>query len=536
MRPSELDLTYVLETLQCVTTEDDGDGDEPYLWAVGFKIDATTLGPPPPDNPLVPSLNVQVIQGAPFFKHVVGAGHVHDGQTVPISPILGTRSFRLSPARLPVAGWFPGIAGVICLLWDEDAFSPSTSEAGFKKFVEVLGPELSTQFNALMAGAFDAELAKDANGVTIPNAASFATLAGRLARLRDPAGRKNGVDALVKRAKEQITSRVRSALVDAAGLDELLDPDDLLGAEAQVNLGDELNGLLPFTLEFTDDEAHYRIRGHCFGKAAHRVELLTIPREESRSFERLVALQPTICGKRGFYIGQVYRVGAALRCELNATLGPQPAQVRWFIDDKPVAAGMSTMSVNYAPPGLRGFGSEGSLAADYPPGPGTLACTATGTTLDIRANGSGVFAGTVRATWAFTGDPSLFPAVPSTNALDDLALGYDTRADIELATLDLVMGPDFDADLSECIRKRLRQITIKYIPVWTGEFVVPPEHPDWREQIRVAHQAARELMALTNVVNFAPGAMTFRSQPPPRPPALEDDCGCREDRALLSGA
>ena len=108
MRPNELDLTYVLETLECITTEDDdsgglfgGDGDEPYLWAVGFKIDATTLGPPPPGNPLVPSLNVQIIQGAPFFKHVVGAGHVHENQTVQISPILGTRSFRLSPARLP---------------------------------------------------------------------------------------------------------------------------------------------------------------------------------------------------------------------------------------------------------------------------------------------------------------------------------------------------------------------------------------------------------------------------------------------------
>lgn len=533
MRPNELDLTYTLDTLECITTEDDdsgglfgGNGDEPYLWAVGFKVDGTTLGPPPPGTP-VPSLNVQIFQGAPFFKHVVGAGHVHEGQTVPISPILGTRSFRLSPTRLPLAGWFPGIAGVICLLWDEDAFSPSTSEAGFKKFVEVLGPELSTQFNALMAGAFDADLAKDANGVTIPNLLPITTVAARLARLRDPAGRKNGIDALIKRAKTGISSQVRSALIDAAGLDELVDPDDLLGAEAQVNMGDELNGTRPFSLEFTDDEAHYRIRGRCFGKVAHRVELLTIPREDSRSWERLVALQPTICGKQGFYIGQVYRVAAAVRCELNAIQGPPPTQVRWFIDDKPVAAGVSTMTVNYAPPGLKGFGSAGSLAEDYPPGPGTLTCTATGTTLDIRANGSGVFAGTVRALWAFAGDPSLIPAAPSANPLDDLALGYDTNADVELATLDLVMGPDFDAELSECIRKRLREITIKYIPVWTGEFLIPEEHPDWSRQISFARQAAQDLLALTNVVKFSPGTMTLLSPQPGSLPALEQDCGCR---------
>ena len=146
--------------------------------------------------------------------------------------------------------------------------------------------------------AFDAELAKDANGVTIPDAASFATVPGRLARLRDPAGRKNGVDALIKRAKENISSQVTAALKHAAGLDELIDPDDLLGAEAQVNLGDELFGMQPFTLEFTDDDANYRIRGRSFGKLAHRVDLIEIPREDSRSFDRLVALQPTICGKK----------------------------------------------------------------------------------------------------------------------------------------------------------------------------------------------------------------------------------------------
>lgn len=539
MRPSELDLTYTLETLECFATEDDdsgglfgGDGDEPYLWAVGFKVDATTLGPPPPGNPLVPSLNVQIIQGAPFFKHVVGAGHVKHGQKVQISPLLGTRSFRVSPTRLPVAGWFPGVAGVICLLWDEDAFSPSTSEAGFKKFVEVLGPELSTQFNALMAGTFDAELAKDANGVTIPNAASFANLSGRLARLRDPAGRKNGVDALIKQAKENIKSKVTDALVDAAGLDELLDPDDLLGAEAQVNLGDELDGTLPFSLDFSDDEAHYRIRGRCFGKPAHRVELGTVPREDSRNFDRLVALQPTICGKQGYYIGQVYRVGSAVRCELNAIQGPPPSQVRWFIDDKPIAAGTSTVTVNYSPPGLQGFGPAGSLATDFPPGPGTLTCVASGTTLDIRANGSGVFAGMVRALWGFPGDPPLVPAAPPANPLEDLALGYDTSADIELATLDLVMGPDFDADLSECIRKRLRRFTVKYVPAWTGTFLEPPEHPDWREQIRTARRAAQDLLALTQVVHFTPGAMTVLSRQPPAPSAPQADCGCSPDLTL----
>ena len=59
IRPPEPDVTFILEQLTCVATEDAG-GDEPYFGVEGIKVVADTIGPPP-HGTFVPALNVQII-------------------------------------------------------------------------------------------------------------------------------------------------------------------------------------------------------------------------------------------------------------------------------------------------------------------------------------------------------------------------------------------------------------------------------------------------------------------------------------------
>ncbi|MFB9445925.1 hypothetical protein Dvina_31965 [Dactylosporangium vinaceum] len=76
-----------------------------------------------------------------------------------------------------MAGWFPGLAGVICLLWDQDGMAPRTSEAGHARFDAKFGGALADELNGLLAGAHDASLGTPGPGGP--------TLAWRLDRLRD---------------------------------------------------------------------------------------------------------------------------------------------------------------------------------------------------------------------------------------------------------------------------------------------------------------------------------------------------------------
>ena len=489
MRPAELDVTYLLEHLDCFATEDDG-GDEPYLWVVGFRVDADTIGPPAPGS-LVPSLNVQIIPGAPFFAHIVGAGEVHAGRSYPIAPQLGTRSLRLKPARLPGAGWFPGLCGVICLLWDEDGFSPSTSEAGLARFRQVVGPALSVQLNRLLGGAFDEALAKDANGVPMPGWQSMASLAWRLGRLANDDGRRHALKELVREVRGTVSGAIRSALIEAAGLDELIDPDDLLGAEAQVNLGTELSGVLPFELRFTDDDANYRIRGRVFAKRAHQVSLVQHVSDASRVLDRLIGIWQSVCRKpEKLYWAMAYRVDRKVRFELKPTLGPAPASVRWFVDDKPLPAGTSTLPVTFTPPKVFGLAAGNALVQAYPGGAGTLSCTVDGGTLDIVAGGLGRFSGRVRAVYAFPGDPTLFPVPEPSDIRDLIDLGYDTGVDFELETIDVEMSDEFVEDVARCARETIKKYLVQYVPLAWGQPFERPEPPNWHELVLQAQIAA----------------------------------------------
>ena len=131
MRPSEKDVTFSLYQLDCKKLQESAD--EPYMWILGFKVDADTIGPPPVGS-LLPFLGVQTFEGIPASPYLLGAGSISNPGPIPIPSALGTRSCRLKPALMATGDWFPGLVGVVVFLWELDNFSPSTSEVGYKKF------------------------------------------------------------------------------------------------------------------------------------------------------------------------------------------------------------------------------------------------------------------------------------------------------------------------------------------------------------------------------------------------------------------
>ena len=116
MRPPEQNVTLVLYQLDCRATNDSG-GDEPYMWILGFKVDADTTISPQVGS-LLPKLNVKVFVGAPASPFLLGTGSVDAPADIKIPAALGTRGFRLRPDLLATGDWFSGLAGIIALLWD----------------------------------------------------------------------------------------------------------------------------------------------------------------------------------------------------------------------------------------------------------------------------------------------------------------------------------------------------------------------------------------------------------------------------------
>lgn len=476
MRPPELDVTLSLFKLHCTSTEDAG-GDEPYMWILGFKVDAETLGPPPPDS-ILPTLGVQVFTGAPHFRHVLH----HDqeaqaGKAYPIPSNLGTRSLRLKPALLPLAGWFPGLAGIVCLLWDEDGFAPATSEAGYDKFKALFGPALSTELTSLINGGFDDALSRDANGNVTPDPADGRSLQWRISRLRDPAGRKNAVKAITGNVKRQIINRIKDAIKDEAGLDELLDPDDLLGVDAQVFLGDELSTTQFFSLTFTDDDADYTAQGHAYGSRVHLARLEATVTNVERQIDRDIGLWRRVCWfDLKLYWAHAFRLRTTTRFELRTLLGAAPSVVRWFLNDTPLADGQGSATVPFEPVDVYEGPPQDALAPYYLGGPSLLTYNAAGSILDIsNAGGDGVFFGKIRVLYAYVGDPSLFPP-PATPINELLALGYDQEAELGVVAVDLEMSEEYKADIRSC--KRITdEIDRKHIAVNYGKMKINPGDP-----------------------------------------------------------
>lgn len=482
MRPPELDVTFVLHRLDCYATEDTK-WDEPYLWNLGFKVDADTLGPPPPGS-IVPSLNVQVFEGAPSFPWIVGPNSVKSGQSPAIAPALGTRGCRLKPTFIPLLGWFPGLVGIVCLLWDQDEFAPSTSEAGHKKFKALFGPAATVELNRLAAGDYDNELAKDINGVTLPDGPDGRTLQWRFSRLGDAGGRKNAVRALTHNVKSAVIGPVEDAIKDEAGWDELIDPDDLLGVQAQVYTGNELSGKQDFSLSFTDDDANYAARGFVASSQVHRAVLDSVVTNVVRIPDKAIGLWLRVCwGPLKLYWAEAFKVHTTIRYHLRSTLGEEPAVVRWFIDDKPIPAGDSSLLVVFDATDKHFGPPQNGLAKDFPGGPAPIKCRVAGATMDVwNDSGEGVYYGNVRVLYSYAGDPSLFPP-PATPINELFALGYERSADLDLVAVHLEMNDDYREDVRQC-QKTVREIDLKRIPPNFGKVIIDPgDPPEWRQAL-----------------------------------------------------
>ena len=502
MRPPEQDVTLTLYQLDCAATEDSGDGDEPYLWILGFKVDADTLGPPPAANPLVPSLNVHVFEGTPASPFPLGPNSLVAPASVPIQPGLGTRAFRLRPAHLDIGGWFPGLAGVICLLWDQDGFSPSTSEAGFNRFKKVFGPALSGELNNLMGGTYDGPLSRDADGNPVPIPPSGQGLAWRLDRLGDPAGRANAVSAITAALQKDLTDQISDAVAHAAGLDELIDPDDLLGVQAQVWLGTDLRSPQDFTMRFTGDDADYTAHGHAYGTAVHRVMLDSAVSAAHHRFDRSLMLSLKVCWfAEKQYMASASWLRTTTRFSLRDLVGGPPTAVRWILDGKVLADGHGSVLVKFEGADAYTGPPQHALAGYYTGGPAILTYRTAGAVLEItNEGGAGMYFGTVQTVFGFDGDPSIHPP-PATPVDQLLASGYSASAQLSITGIELTMDSTYRTDLSRCMQT-VKDIDRKHIAVDLGAPIDPGDPLTDREQLldRVSAEANAVRSALVQPV------------------------------------
>jgi hypothetical protein len=492
MRPPERDVTFVLYQLNVSATEDAG-GDEPYMWILGFKVDADTLGPPP-SGTIVPSLGVQVFEGAPASPFLLGTGDIDAPATIPIQPNLGTRGFRLKPALLPTVGWFDGIAGIICLLWDQDGFAPSTSEAGYKKFKSAFGPALTTELNNLVNGTYDDPLSRDASGNVIPMPTDTPSLTWRMARLRDQAGRKNAVKAITQAVKANIVGQIENAITEAAGYDELIDPDDLLGAAAVVFMGEELANMQDYTLDFTEDDANYTAFGHAWSSRVHLDKLQTTVTTVARDLIKFVPAKLRVCWfpEKTYWV-YVFRQQIKTRFELVTSSGGPPSEFRWFLDKVPLADGESSVAVTFQPAGPY-FGPPKNVAtSSFQGGAGTLKYRTAGPVLEIwNEGGTGVFFGTVTVLYGFAGDPTLSPTFPVTPD-QLLARGYEHSEELAITAVDFMMDQQWVDDVAQCART-IDEIDRKHMLV--DVHIGPPnpgDPPPYRDDLLQRATAAARL-------------------------------------------
>jgi hypothetical protein len=476
MRPAELDVTFVLHHLDVQVTEDSG-GDEPYLWILGFKVDADTLDM----STLPPTVGVEVFRGAPASPFVVGPNSVQAPNSVPIASSLGTRILRLKPALLVTGEWFAGLAGIVCLVWDQDGFSPSTSEAAFKEYAKDFGPTVSVEMNALLNGSYDGLLSQDATGSVV--SPPDGTLQWRLDRLGVPASRKRAVKGIVKSVEERLLFKITNAILKVATWDELIDRDDLLGADAAVFMGGELDSPQDFTLRADDLGSDYSVLGRATASKVHVTALDGAVTSVHREFADSALMWMRVCWfAEKLYRVLAFRLTTTTRFQVRPIIGEPPQQVRWLLDDAVLAEGTGTVTVKYEPLDRYVPPPQNVLATDYVGGDGTLSYSASGPTLEVtNIGGSGIFFGTVTAICAYGGDPTLTPPAPPTLA-ELRGRGYAYTTPLSITAVELTMDSQYHNDTNRC-RGLIDEVDRKRIPANLGRLVDPGDPPPDREVV-----------------------------------------------------
>ena len=141
-------------SLDNIVCHDEGDGwgsAEPYLWTVFFKIDGTTAS-------LNDSLNLTgtaTIHTTPGSHGNLGDTDVDAGDTVPIPSIIGKWDTVLTPIPVPQfvkdlgTDDVAAVAGVICILMEEDNVSDSGANAGHNALNSAVQAALNKVVNSL---------------------------------------------------------------------------------------------------------------------------------------------------------------------------------------------------------------------------------------------------------------------------------------------------------------------------------------------------------------------------------------------------
>ncbi|WP_149955185.1 hypothetical protein [Zafaria cholistanensis] len=475
MRTPELDATFVLSRILVKKTQDSG-GDEPYLWVVGFKVDADTLRSGA--NPLIPTVEVHTFAGGPHFPNIRGSGSIGAGpHPVPIPAALGTRTFRLRPAFLDGTGWFDGFGGIVCLLWDQDEYAPRTSEEGRKEFERLVGTALTDLLNLLLHGdpGFDAALTTDAQGNLLPQPAGGLGLTARMRRLADPVGAANVARELAVRLKSSLLAPIEAAMETEADVDESFDDDDSLGVQAALFTTGQLQSLQPISLRFMDAGADYEVTGFASGDRVHRHSFISSVHSVQRQLVEMTPVDAKVCWfAPKTYQAMTFRQTTTTRFIVTNLSGTPVEQVRWLLDGRPLDGPSGTVGVTLEPAASMYRPPVVSVAAKYPGGGGTLAYTIEGPIMDLtNTAGDGVFHGTVQAVVRYEGDPPLDGHMDGPTLLER---GYRLTTAFSVVTLEVLMGDDYRWDVQRCLGM-VQDIDRKRIPVNWGRVKIIPGDP-----------------------------------------------------------
>lgn len=218
------DTLRVLIKLERINCFDEGDGigsAEPYLWTVFFTIDGQTTF-------VSESLKLEGeadVIFTPGSHDNLGVSSVDPG-IVSVPAAIGERSLTLVPIPLPssihdIAGVdLPGIAGIICVLMEEDNVSDSGAEAGHQAL------------NLAIKSVLDEVIATRTPTNTTPS------------------------DAEIEDLIEDVSEKVSDAIAEQQGIFEniwsFLNADDQIGAKAFFFTGDQLldEGPIHFSQRF----------------------------------------------------------------------------------------------------------------------------------------------------------------------------------------------------------------------------------------------------------------------------------------------
>ncbi|ULA63281.1 MAG: hypothetical protein LZF86_100282 [Nitrospira sp.] len=496
MRPPELNVLFSINELDCRAPEDSG-GDEPYMWILGFKVDADTITPR--QGSLLPHMGVQIFDGAQQARQLLAEDLKEGNGPIAIPSHIGARSFRLRPAFLDMGGWFAGLTGLICILWDEDEFSAETVQKAHNKFKEIFGPTLANELDKLIDGGYDDQLSRNANGVVVSPPSSNA-LEWRLTRLGDSGARSNATSSITTVLKDEITAELKTVFLQSDPVTTIVDRDDSLGAEVQAHLGTDLRAPQAFSMRFTEDEADYTAHGHVSGTRVYHSLIDSQVFHAVRHFEYVSDVVAEVCWlPERVYFAYAYRLEQTIRLQLRPIISGAPTTIKWCLNDVILEDGAGQISVIFEPLDRYVGSPQDVLAYRYPGGSGTISYRNSGPVLDLtHTGGIGAFFGTVTAVYAYENDPPLTASGVNTRA--ELARrGYEDVVEIGFMGAEFEMDEQYRQDVKTC-KRVVAEIDRKRISVNWGKAIIDPgDPPPTREQILEKADLETRIVSIASV-------------------------------------